>query len=254
MLRETEVAIRAAKEAGASLLENFQKVKGWKKQTKMSEELVSDADLKAEKIIIEILKKEFPDHGIVSEESGKVVEGEEFWIIDPLDGTHNYLFGFPFFCVVLGFHDKEGPKSSVVYDPMRKDVFFAERGEGAYKNGERMQVSQKEDISESLIDVPTQKFHWSRVNWDFVWKFSELRAVGAGALAMSYLAAGIFDAIVHPESSKDFFFEFPAVLIIKEAGGKATNWKGEEVTERDATLIAANPTLHEKMLETIKEI
>jgi myo-inositol-1(or 4)-monophosphatase len=206
---------------------------------------VTEADLRAEKIIIGCIKKNFPANGIVSEEAGRKRGGKEHWIADPLDGTHNYCFGIPFFAVCLGLVDREGIKNCVVFDPVRNEIFHAERGAGAFRNGKRLRVSGRDKISESVINIPSQNAFRRGINESFVERFAEIRAMGCGSLSMSYLAGGLIDAKIQ---ICGYWYEFPSSLLVTEAGGKVTTWEGGSVTEHNGKVIASNGKLHEEML------
>ena len=145
------VAVRAARAAGTLILRNLNRVEGLVVMEKERMDFASEVDRAAEALIIRELKRAYPRHGIVAEESGEHGKARQTWVIDPLDGTHNFLRGFPHFCVSIGFRDHGDLVYGVVYDPLRDETFTASKGDGAFLNDRRMRVSQREGLEGALL-------------------------------------------------------------------------------------------------------
>ena len=258
-MEETQAAIGAAKEAGKFLLEAF---KGIQDVTlKEAGEIVTEADLKSEKIIFEKLKAEFPEYSILSEEAGReeASDSDMLWIVDPLDGTTNFSIKNPFFGISIALAEKKGQSwlalSGVVCIPFTKEIFFAEKDEGAFLNGERISVSKeselenllmaychgsgKEDLKRVLRIIPEMR-PLSR-------DFTRMRA---GAAELAFVACGRLGGYVSPGGMP--WDSAAGVLLVREAGGKVTDFKGNDVqADRQGDLIATNGLIHQKILEII---
>lgn len=251
MREETAFACEAAREAGALIKELFGKVKG---RDKGGRQLVSEADLRAERLLLAGIRRRFPDHGIVSEEDNPEhrPSQEAFWVIDPLDGTHNFLFGLPFFNVCLGLLDPRGVRCCAVYDPLRDQLFWAERGKGAFRDRQRLQVSSRGRLEEASLCLST--FSWrdtmERTPVAFAARFQEAHALGSCALTLAYLAQGTFDCKVIP---RPFWFEFPSLLLAEEAGGKATDLAGGKARPWGTGTMITNGKLHAAALRAWRE-
>jgi len=256
-MKETEVAIQAAKEAGKIIMENFGKVHSIKMKSKR--DFVTETDIQAEKKILGILKKEFPDYSVLAEESGEHGEGEMKWIVDPLDGTTNYSIGNPFFNVSIGLAKKTGNRweiiSGVVYSPVTGEVFSAEKGKGAFLNGEKISVSQESELSKLLLTFchGNDESDIKRVCGFFQelkLKSRDFNRMRAGALELAFVAAGRIGAYI---SSGDMAWDSAAgSLLVREAGGRLTNFQGNEWGIGEKTLLATNGFVHEKIIEIIK--
>lgn len=271
-MEETKVAIRAAKEAGKLLMENFDKVHTIK--VKNQQEIVTETDLESEKIILGILKKEFPGYSILAEESGMTAspriqseagrgegESEYLWVVDPLDGTTNYSLKIPFFNVTIALAERSGNSwevvSGVVHAPFTKEMFFAEKGEGSFLNGERISVSKETDLKKLFISHCNGKeeHQMRRV----LKAFQELRPVTrdfmrmkSAALELAYVANGRLGGFVLLGGKS--WDVAAGSLLVKEAGGKATDFAGREWTLNAGDLLAANGQVHEQILERMKNI
>jgi myo-inositol-1(or 4)-monophosphatase len=245
-----DVAIQAAKGAGEILLSSF----GSRRQIKHKSQgnLVTEADLLSEKFIIELLTGEYPDCNILSEESNSSAPTTDCtWIVDPLDGTNNYVFGVPFFGVNVALVKGEDILLGVTYDPLRGELFRAEKGRGAYLNDSPIQVSKESLLREAVIgfdlgysqergkemlDVANKL--WGRVHC--------VRLLGSSALGLAYVACGRISLYYHR-------YLFPwdiasGLLLVREAGGKVTDWQGNPASYRSKEIIAANRTLHREFM------
>jgi myo-inositol-1(or 4)-monophosphatase len=256
MAQILETAIAVAREAGA-LLNNYAKQRiGF--QLKGDFDLVTAADKASEKLVIERLTAAFPTHSIVGEEGGGQQTGSEYcWYVDPLDGTTNFAHGFPVYNVSIGLEKGGELVVGVVYDPTRDELFSAERGGGAYLNGERIRVSDAKRLDDSLVATgfPSRRRHQS-VNIHFYYQLALLthgvRRAGAAAIDLCYVACGRLDA----------FWEFglspwdmaAGVVILEEAGGKATDMKGNPASVRAPHLLTSNGFLHPEIEELFARI
>ncbi|MEK4341925.1 inositol monophosphatase family protein [Brevibacillus sp. FSL L8-0710] len=256
-----EIAKEAAKYAGTYLQERFLQ------QLIPDEELHNDVklpeDKESERRIIEVLHKHFPDHTIYSEEIGMVERKEDYlWIVDPLDGTNNYFIGYPYFSISLALQYKGDVILGVVYNPVASQMFWAEKGKGAFLNGKRLEVNKRDDLTRAVGTyirgrnsvTKEQELEFTR---PFVLKTKRLLRNIAPALDWCLLANGWLDYIVMQRSS--IMDVAAGILIAQEAGALVTDWNGEIYhhedfdKERLPSLVASNGVLHEKVRELISE-
>ncbi len=217
-------------------------------------DLVTEADKMSEELILAEISRRYPDHGILSEESVQKNEQAPLrWIIDPLDGTTNYAHGFPFFCVSIALEKEGFVELGVIYDPTRNDLFFAERGGGAYLNGRQLQVSSVNDLSHSLLatgfpyDIRvSQENNLNYFNL-MAKKAQAIRRAGAAALDLAYLAAGRFDGFW--ELKLKPWDTAAGCLLVAEAGGIISDMDGEAWNLFSPGLVASNSLIHRQMME-----
>ncbi len=242
-----KVAIRAAREAGKILKKHFGKID--KVFLKKDSSLVTVADREAEKTIINLLRKNFPSHSILSEESGGKIGKEYAWVIDPLDGTRNYTIGIPFFCVSIALCYKENPVLAVILNPITKELYFAERGKGSFLNGSRIKVRKFRPLKESIILLNLGKKGFIKLD-KLDKACHRLRVFGAAALELCCIAAAKGDGLIAMGNKP---WDYAAgVLIIKEAGGKVTDLKGRDWDINTKSVIAGNKEIHEQLLKIVK--
>ncbi|HZX35564.1 MAG TPA: inositol monophosphatase family protein [Thermodesulfobacteriota bacterium] len=247
-------AIKIAREAGFLLKENLSGPRTI--EFKGSVDIVTEMDRKAEELIVNSIRRDFPDHGILTEESIEVVSDSPYrWIIDPLDGTTNYAHGFPIFCVSVAFEEKDDVTFGVVYDPTRDELFTAEKNKGAFLNGQRIKVSSVPKLDKSLLatgfpyDVRTS----SENNIDnfsrFAIKAQAIRRAGSAALDLSYAACGRFDGFW--EMKLKPWDVAAAALMVREAGGTISGFKNEPFTIYSGNVLASNSLIHNEMLSVL---
>ena len=251
-----ETAIEIAREAGALLANMSERRIGY--EMKGEFDLVTAADRASEKLIVERLRTHFPSHSILAEEGGGHDSPGEFcWHVDPLDGTTNFAHGFPMWNVTLGLEQAGTMVAGVVFDPLRQEMFAAERGSGAYLNNRRMQVSVAQKLEACLVATgfPTRRRHLN-VNVHFYHQLAMathgVRRGGSAALDLAYVASGRLEA----------FWEFglnswdmaAGSLLVTEAGGRCSDMHGGEASLRGAHLLADNGVVHGKMLEIFSEV
>ena len=210
----------------------------------------------AENTVIGILQSEFPDFSILSEESPAVTRDSQFtWVIDPLDGTNNYVHGVPFICVSIGLAFGREAIMGVIYDPVRKELFTARKGRGASVNGTPISIAHRTTIKEAFLGVDLgydadkgkAMLEFLRVPWPDVGGF---RLMGSAALGLTYVACGRLDAYIHP-------CLYPwdvaaAIALVEESGGRITDWQGQPATIESRFIFAANDTLHGEFLKLIQ--
>jgi myo-inositol-1(or 4)-monophosphatase len=246
-----EVANTAAKKAGEVLLAHFGSVKQVKRKSQGN--LVTDVDILSEKLILDFLNKEYPDFSILSEESNASTPITGYtWVVDPLDGTNNYTFGIPFFCVNIALVRDGAILLGVTYDPIRKELFEARVGEGSYLNESPSHVSTGGSLPESLIGLDLGYSHdmgrkmletvnrlWGQVHC--------VRLLGSSSLGLAYVACGRISLYFHR-------YLFPwdiasGLLLVREAGGEVVNWNGKRANFRDTELVASNLELQREFLQ-----
>ncbi|MEE8472836.1 MAG: inositol monophosphatase family protein [Dehalococcoidia bacterium] len=251
--RPMEVATQAIKEAGVIVAEHFGAPQ--KATLKGRGNLVTEVDLLAEKAILGLLRSEYPEHCIISEESDAVTtESPYTWIVDPLDGTNNYSFGLPFVSVTLALVRGEDILLGLTFDPLRQELFRAEKGKGAFLNDAPMAVSPRTDLQRSALgcdlgydaEKGAQTLDFVRSLWPGM---HSLRIMGSGALGLAYVASGRLEIYLHR-------FLYPwdvagGILLIREAGGLVTDWQGVPVTTDSGEVVCANPVLHGQIMARI---
>jgi myo-inositol-1(or 4)-monophosphatase len=249
-------AIETVRDAGQLLLEKFGRVSVSKKG---EINLVTEADLASEALIIERIRSHYPRHAILAEESGEaVVKGgdqEWKWIIDPLDGTTNYAHGYPCFCVTIALENKGEIVLGVTFDPTRNELFAAEKGRGSSLNGKPVRVSATEQLSESLVVTGFPYNFKSKPNFerhltDFLLESRGVRRDGSAAIDMAYVACGRFDGFW--EEGLNPWDVAAGYLLIEEAGGRVSSYDGSEFSVYDAPIAASNGLIHSQMLGVLK--
>ena len=245
-----EVAREVALAAGETLLDRFSKVK--QVSYKGRGNIVTDVDTEVESQIIAALSREFPDMGILGEESlGARPDVGYVWIVDPLDGTRNYASGIPFFSTVLGLALDGEVLVGVNYDPMRRDMFYAERGRGAFLNDEPIRVSERSEIEASVLGMDLSYNNEGAVNGLGVilsiWPgMQTARIMGSSALGISYAAAGRTDLYFHHQLEP--WDQVAGLLLVEEAGGIITDRVGKRAGLYSDGIVASNTTLHAEFM------
>ena len=251
------IAIRAAHKAGDFIVRKINKLPDLKVEVKALNDFVSEVDRQAEALIIEELLKAFPGHGILAEESG-VIEGQEDfrWIIDPLDGTTNYLHGFPHYAVSIACEHQGRLVHAAFYDPYKQELFAASRGDGATLNNRRIRVASLKTAQGALLATGFPFRHPEHLD-DFLKSFSaffskasDVRRAGSAALDLAYVAAGRLDG--YWESDLQAWDIAAGELIVREAGGLVTDFNGDSNCLDNGQVVAANPRLIGDMLRTLE--
>jgi myo-inositol-1(or 4)-monophosphatase len=249
-------AVKAARRAGDIINRAAENIEQLKIQHKTKNDLVSEVDHAAEAEIINSLQKIYPDHAFLAEESGRIGESDYEWIIDPLDGTTNFLHGFPVYAVSIALAYKKQLQVAVVYDPCRNDLFTASRGSGAYLNEKRIRVSKRDKLIDCLIGTGFP----FRANSDvdsygemfkaLALKTAGIRRPGAAALDLANVAAGRLDGFW--EIGLSPWDMAAGALLIKEAGGLVGDLDGDSKYMDSGKIVAGNPKIFAQLLSTLR--
>lgn len=253
------IAVRAARNAGNIIVRSLNHIDTLNVTEKNQNDFVTEVDQRAEQEIIQTIRRAYPGHSILAEESGEKTgkQSEYQWIIDPLDGTTNYLHSFPQFAVSIALKYKERIEHAVIYDPMRQELFTASHGQGAQLNDRRLRVSNRTSLKGALLGtgIPYREDQdldlYLRTLKALIPGTAGVRRPGSAALDLAYVAAGRLDG----------FWEFglmpwdmaAGVLLVKEAGGLATNFAGESDSLNSGNVVAGNLKVHAEMLKRIQE-
>lgn len=252
------IAVMAARRAGKIITRYLEELDTLKVQEKGLNDLVTRVDHAAENAIIEIIQKSYPTHAILGEETG-THPGEEFtWIIDPLDGTMNYIHGFPHFAVSIGIQHKQQIEHAVIYDPLSQDLYTATRGRGAQLNGRRIRVSNREGLEGALIGSSfpyhnRAEFideHYDIFKQVFV-QCADVRRTGSAALNLAYVASGRLDGFW--ESGLKPWDVAAGILLVREAGGFVSDFNGENDFFENGTIIAGTRKVRSDLLDIIQQ-
>ena len=245
------VCENAARRAGTLVLERFHT--DVEVSLKGRANVVTDADLASERLILDYVREEYPDFGVLSEESEPVAGAAPFtWVVDPIDGTRNFAEGIPHFCIVVAIADGDNVVAGVTYDPVRDELFSAQLGAGAYLNGQRIRVSDRQNIDDAILGFDLgydfgQAKHLMEMVAGIWPQLSGYRLMGSSALSIAYTAAGRIDLYAHHSLSA--WDIASGILIAREAGGRVL----DRATLQDATLsspglIIASPILMDQLL------
>ncbi|RKZ01409.1 MAG: inositol monophosphatase [Candidatus Hydrothermota bacterium] len=253
-----EVALKAAELGGEVLLRHLGKLTEHDAVEKRRYDFVTFVDMESERTIKDFIKSKFPDHKFLAEESGgEEVTDKPLWIIDPLDGTKNYLHAFPHFGISIALKIEGEVRVGVIHDPLKKDMFWAVKGEGAFYNGRRTYIIDVEDIGHSLVATgfpfraKDMLDTYLRAFRQIFLKAAGVRRAGSAALDLAYVAAGIFQG----------FFEFglaiwdiaAGALIVREAGGIVSDFLGGQKFLETGNIIAGTPNIYPFILEVVSK-
>jgi myo-inositol-1(or 4)-monophosphatase len=248
-----QTAIQAAQAAGRTLLEQLPderqvRVKGLR-------DIVTDADLAAERVIVQTIRARFPDHTLLTEEGGESAGDAPYvWVVDPLDGTTNYSRRMPIFSTSIGLFHQGQPALGVVYDPLREHLFAAERGRGATLNGKTLRVSAVERVVDAVVGLDWAHSHANRHQivahlGQIAPACATLRGLGSAALGLCYVAAGWIDAYFHVGIKP---WDLAAgLLLIQEAGGRVTDLEGRDWEPWGARVLVSNGHVHQALLDLV---
>lgn len=258
MSKYRQVALKAAKLAGERLMRSYASLKDTDITKKGAHDLVTSADIEANTAIIKTIKREYPDHDFLSEETGLENNPEAYmWIIDPLDGTLNYTLKIPLFCTAIALVYKTEVVLSIIYAPMLEEFYYAERGTGAFLNDRKIHVSENSTLIESIITLSRSHHRDSHVrSAQVAQKLSRTamntRRLGSGSLDLAYVSAGRTDGVVIPPPDVSQWDIAPGALLVQEAGGKVTDYEGNPWTLKSESAIATNGVIHEQLIKAIE--
>lgn len=253
-----KVALEAAA-AGAKVIQSYHG-KSFDIRHKGLTNLVTEVDVKAQKAIVRVIQKHFPKDAILAEEGdlSSTREASRRWIVDPLDGTTNFAHGYPKFCVSIAFELEGVVRAGVVHDPNLKEIFRAELNKGAFMNKKRIRVSKISSLSQSLLvtgfpyDLDNPEYNNIPYFLHFLKRVQAVRRDGSAALNLAYVAAGRFDGLW--EFSLKPWDYAAGILLVREAGGKATHMSGREILPTDHAMLCSNPDLYPEFLGEILKV
>ncbi len=252
------IAVKAARAAGAIINRASLDLDVLKINTKSPNDFVTEVDQAAEEAIIDTILTAYPGHGILAEESGRergAKHSDYVWIIDPLDGTTNFIHGFPYYCVSIALSFRGKVEQAVVYDPTRNDLFIASKGRGAYLNDKRLRVSKRTRLADSIIGTgfPFRKGdnfqRYLKMMEDVMPLCAGLRRPGAAALDLCYVAAGMYDGFF--ETGLNPWDIAAGALMITEAGGLVGNFTGESDFMHQREILAGSPKIYGHLVKLL---
>jgi len=252
------VMVNACRKASKNLIRDFGEVEKLQVSIKGPGDFVTMTDKKVEKILIDELQKARSNYSILSEEIGEIKNDEEFkWIIDPIDGTSNFLHGIPHFGISVALEKNKEIICGIIFDPIKNEIFSTEKGNGSYLNNQRIRVSSRKKLEDCILFTggPRQASKNKEVTLEEYKKFSSkvfipIRKMGSAALDMAYVAAGRCDGCWHRELH---YWDIAAgILLVKEAGGFVTDFIGTDKYIENKTILAANSRINEAMIEVLK--
>ncbi|WP_158881967.1 inositol monophosphatase family protein [Rhodanobacter sp. L36] len=249
------IAARAARSAGNVILRYMNRIDGLNVVEKQQMDFVSEVDKLAEAEIIKELRRAYPDHAILAEESGATGKGPLTWVIDPLDGTHNYLRGIPHFSVSIALLEKGVPIHAVVFDPLRDELYTASKGDGAYINDRRMRVTKRENLGGAMIATgfPFRQREHLGAQLDMtraiLGQAEDIRRSGSAALDLAYVAAGRYDGYF--EIGLKPWDMAAGVLLVHEAGGRYCDFAGRDGIPASGNVIAGNLNVAKALVDAI---
>ena len=248
------IIYNACMKASKSLIRDFGEIENLQVSAKGPGDFVTAADKKSEKIIIEELLKAHPDYGILSEEAGEINKNnkDQRWIVDPIDGTFNFLNGIPQFAISVGYEEKGEVVCGVVFDPIKNELFFAEKGSGAFLNNSRLRVSNKKKLKDSILVTGGPKFESKKKDTIFEEYVrmsniveAPIRKFGSASLDLVYVAAGRFDGFWQWELN---YWDIAAGLVIlREAGGYVEFMEQNTKNPIKKNIIATNSKIHQEL-------
>lgn len=251
------IAIEAARAAGIIITRAMKRMDTVKITEKKPNDFVTEVDQRVEQEIINIVHKAYPSHGFLGEEGG-AIEGDEYqWIIDPIDGTRNFIHGFPYFAVSIAIAHKGRLEHGVIYDPNRQELFTASRGKGALLNDRKIRIAERKKLEECLLGTGFAFRHYNkhdtlqgRVLHSIFPIVGDIRRAGAATLDLAYVACGRLDGFW--EMGLKPWDIAAGILLIKEAGGMVSDLHGGEDYLKTGNIVAANPHIIRQILKTFK--
>ena len=255
---QINIITKACLKASRSLIRDFGEIENLQVSTKGPGDFVTSADKRTEKIIIDELQKAHSDYGIITEESGSINTGNKNnrWIIDPIDGTTNFLNGIPQFAISIGYEEESEIKCGVIFDPIKNEMFCAEKGNGAYLNNSRIRVSNKKKLKDALLVTGGPK-QSSKKKKEIFSEFVEVsnnilspvRKFGSAALDLAYVACGRFDGYWQRELS--YWDVAAGIIILKEAGGFVDFFEEDNKDPLKKNILASNSNIHDEFSNLI---
>ena len=252
------VLVKACRKASKTLIRDFGEIENLQVSLKGPGDFVTASDKRVEKILITELQLARPKYSILSEEIGLIKNDEEFkWIIDPIDGTANFLHGIPHFGISIGLEHNKEIICGIIYDPIKNEMFIAEKGNGSYLNNQRMRVSSRSDLKNCMIVTggPRHDAENRELVLEEYKKFSTkvevpIRKMGSAALDMAYVAAGRCDGFW--QRNLNYWDVAAGIILVKEAGGYVTDFEGDENYIENKNILVSNSKINEEMIKILK--
>lgn len=262
MVRSANINVmcRAAEKAGRALVRDFNELEHLQVSRKSLGDFVSTADHRSEKILVTELQKARPDFGFLLEESGEIPakDSDSRWIIDPLDGTTNFLHGIPHFAVSIGLQKGKEVIAGVIYNPITDELYWAEKGVGVYLNQRRLRVSGRKRLDESLIGIGSpygthgDPAHFARSTQKLLPFVAGVRRMGAASLDLAFVASGRYDAYF--ETHLQPWDIAAGILMVKEAGGYVSDLDGKDIFPESPSVLAANTNIFGDLSKLLKNV
>ena len=248
---------KACMKASKPLIRDFGEIENLQVSSKAPGDFVSSADKRTEKILIDEFQKAYPEHGIITEENGIINKSNKNnrWIIDPIDGTMNFLNGVPQFAISIGYEENQEIKCGVIFNPITNEMFIAEKGSGAFLNNSRIRVSNKKNLQDSLLVTggPKQSSKIKdKIFSEYISvskKVSNVRKFGSASLDLAYVASGRFDGYWQRELN--YWDVAAGIIIVKEAGGFVDFFEENNNSDLKRNIIATNSIIHNELRELI---
>lgn len=250
------IAIRAARNAGSLIIRSLQHVEHLEVTTKGRNDFVTDVDRVAEQEIINTIHKAYPDHAIMAEESGQQGDNDTVWIIDPLDGTTNFLHSFPHYCISIAVMVRGRVEHGVIYDPLREELFTASRGAGVQLNDRRLRVTKAKELKHTLIATgfpfkcPQHTDAYLETFKSVFAQVADVRRTGSAALDLAYVAAGRLDG--YWEIGLEKWDLAAGALMVEEAGGVVSDFVGGDNHFNSGNIVVGNLRVQQQLLDSIK--
>ena len=255
---QINIISKACMKASKSLIRDFGEIENLQVSSKGPGDFVTAADKRTEKIIIDELQKAHPDYGIISEERGIINKENKSnkWIIDPIDGTMNFLNGIPQFAISIAYEEDQEIKCGIIFDPVKNEMFYAEKGKGAYLNNSRIRVSNKKKLKDSLLVTGGPKYS-SKIRKEIFNEFIKVsnsvllpvRKYGSAALDIAYVACGRFDGYWQRELK---YWDIAAgIVILREAGGLLDFFEADKNVPLKKNILASNSNIHDQLSDLI---
>ena len=250
--------VKACRKASKTIIRDFGEVENLQVSLKGPGDFVTASDKKVEKILIDELQKARPKYSILSEEIGEINNDQSFkWIIDPIDGTANFLHGIPHFAISLGLEYEKEIICGIIYDPIKDEMFTAEKGNGSYVNNKRMRVSSRSKLKDCIIFTggpkmgsADQEISLKEYNLFSSKVLTPIRKLGSASLDMAYVAAGRCDGFW--QRNLKYWDIAAGIILVKEAGGFVTDFQGENQYMQNKTILVTNSKINEEMIEVLK--
>jgi myo-inositol-1(or 4)-monophosphatase len=256
-MQALDLAKKIVLKAGDFLKKHASRRKSIMYKDDIGSNIVTDMDHASEEMIVRAIRREFPDHAIVAEESGLSGDSPHKWYIDPVDGTTNFAHGFPIWAVTVAYESEGRIQAGVTYAPMIGDLYWAKRGGGAWRNGSRIHVTRASNLGHALLCTGfSYLLEYRKINLkyfgEFLMKAQAIRRMGAASLDLCWTAAGAFDGFW--EMRLGPWDMAAGIVILEEAGAKVTDFRGGPVDVRRGDFVGANPRLHRRMLDVLQKV